>query len=43
MEASSYQLGRQFAAAAGFVLDRACEKGLGHDLPAEWFEQTLLP
>ena len=33
-EASNYQLGGQFAAVAGFVLDRAREKGLGRDLPA---------
>ena len=37
------QLGGQFAAVAGFVLDRAREKGLGRDLPPEWFAQTLLP
>jgi len=42
-EASNYQLGGQFAAVAGFVLDRAREKGLGRDLPADWFAQTLLP
>jgi hypothetical protein len=42
-EASNYQLGGQFAAVAGFVLDRASGKGLGSDLPAEWFTQTLLP
>jgi len=30
-------------AVAGFVLDRAREKGLGRDLPADWFAQTLLP
>jgi alanine dehydrogenase len=42
-EASNYQLGGQFAAVAGFVLDRAREKGLGRDLAAEWFAQTLLP
>ena len=41
-EASNYQLGGQFAAVAGFVLDRAREKGLGRELPAEWFAQTLL-
>jgi hypothetical protein len=41
-EASNYQLGGQFAAVAGFVLDRAREKGLGRELPAEWFTQTLL-
>ena len=42
-EASNYQLGGQFAAVAGFVLDRAREKGLGRDLPSEWFAQTLTP
>ena len=42
-EASNYQLGGQFAVVAGFVFDRAREKGLGRDLPAEWFAQTLLP
>ena len=42
-EASNYQLGGQFAAVAGFVLDRARKKGLGRDLPSEWFAQTLLP
>ena len=42
-EASNYQLGGQFAAVAGFVLDRAREKGLGRDLPADWFAQTLVP
>jgi hypothetical protein len=36
-EASNYELGGQFAAVAGFVLDRAREKGLGRDLPAEGF------
>lgn len=42
-EASNYQLGGQFAAVAGFVLDRAREKGLGRELPAEWFAQILVP
>jgi ornithine cyclodeaminase/alanine dehydrogenase-like protein (mu-crystallin family) len=42
-EASNYQLGGQFAAVAGFVLDRAREKGLGRELPPDWFAQTLLP
>jgi len=37
-EASNYQLGGQFVAVAGFVLDRARE--LGRDLPPEWFAQT---
>ncbi|HEX5020263.1 MAG TPA: hypothetical protein VFX54_06375 [Candidatus Binatia bacterium] len=42
-EASNYQLGGQFAAVAGFVLDRAREKKLGRDLPPDWFAQTLIP
>jgi ornithine cyclodeaminase/alanine dehydrogenase-like protein (mu-crystallin family) len=42
-EASNYQLGGQFAAVAGFVLDRAREKGMGRELPTDWFSQTLLP
>ncbi len=42
-EASNYQLGGQFAAVAGFVLDRARAKGLGRELPLEWFSQTLPP
>ncbi|HVO92749.1 MAG TPA: hypothetical protein VMT22_07905, partial [Terriglobales bacterium] len=42
-EASNYQLGGQFAAVAGFVLDRARQQGLGRELPADWFAQTLLP
>jgi hypothetical protein len=42
-EASNYQLGGQFAPVAGFVLDRAREKGLGGELPPDWFSQTLLP
>lgn len=42
-EASNYQLGGQFAAVAGFVLDRARDKGLGRDLPPDWFAQTLMP
>jgi len=42
-EASNYQLGGQFAAVAGFILDRAREKGLGRELPADWFSQNLLP
>jgi hypothetical protein len=41
-EASNYQLGGQFAAVAGFVIDRAGVKGLGRDLPTEWFVHTLL-
>lgn len=43
VEASNYQLGGQFAAVAGYVIDRALEKGLGRELPAEWFSQRLPP
>ena len=42
-EASNYQLGGQFAAVAGFVLDQAREKGLGRELPSDWFSQMLPP
>ncbi len=42
-EASNYQLGGQFAAVAGFVIEEALEKGLGRELPAEWFSQRLPP
>jgi ornithine cyclodeaminase/alanine dehydrogenase-like protein (mu-crystallin family) len=42
-EASNYQLGGQFAAVAGFVMEEALGKGLGRDLPAEWFSQRLRP
>ena len=42
-EASNYQLGGQFAAVAGFVIEEALEKGLGRGLPAEWFSQKLPP
>lgn len=42
-EASNYQLGGQFAAVAGYVIDRALENGLGRELPAEWFSQRLPP
>jgi ornithine cyclodeaminase/alanine dehydrogenase-like protein (mu-crystallin family) len=42
-EASNYQLGGQFAAVAGFALDQARAKGLGRDLPADWFSQSLPP
>jgi alanine dehydrogenase len=33
--------GTQFAAAAKLVYDRACEHGLGQDLPLDWFLQTV--
>ena len=42
-EASNYQLGGQFAAVAGFVIEEALQKGLGRELPAEWFSQKLRP
>jgi alanine dehydrogenase len=42
-EASNYQLGGQFAAVAGFVLDRARERGLGREIPSDWFSQMLPP
>jgi alanine dehydrogenase len=42
-EASNYQLGGQFAAVAGYVLEKALEKGLGRELPSEWFSQKLPP
>ena len=42
-EASNYQLGGQFAAVAAYVLEKAREKGLGRELPSDWFSQTLPP
>jgi hypothetical protein len=42
-EASNYQLGGQFAAVAGFVIEKALQKGLGRNLPPEWFSQKLRP
>ncbi len=42
-EASNYRLGAQFAAVAGFVFDRARARGLGRELPTDWFSQTLPP
>jgi alanine dehydrogenase len=42
-EASNYQLGGQFAAVAAFVLEKASEKGLGRELPPDWFSQMLPP
>lgn len=42
-EASNYQLGGQFAAVAGFVIEKAFEQGLGRELPGEWFSQRLPP
>jgi len=42
-EASNYQLGGQFAAVTGFVLEEARVKGLGRELPIAWFSQMLPP
>ncbi len=42
-EASNYQLGGQFAAVAGFVIEAAIKNGLGRALPPEWFSQKLAP
>jgi alanine dehydrogenase len=42
-EASNYHLGGQFAAVAGYVVEKALEKGLGRKLPADWFSQRLPP
>jgi len=42
-EASNYQLGGQFAAVAGLGIEEALQKGLGRNLPPEWFSQKLRP
>jgi hypothetical protein len=42
-EASNYQIGAQFAAVAGWALDRAIERGLGRERPTEWFAQQVHP
>jgi alanine dehydrogenase len=36
-------IGLQFAAAGAFVLEKARSAGLGHDLPDEWFSETVHP
>jgi ornithine cyclodeaminase/alanine dehydrogenase-like protein (mu-crystallin family) len=36
-------LGLQFAAAGALVLDKARVAGLGHELPDEWFSETVHP
>jgi alanine dehydrogenase len=36
-------LGLQFAAAGALVLERAEAEGLGHELPDEWFSETVHP
>ncbi|MCH8916607.1 MAG: hypothetical protein IIC52_00965 [Proteobacteria bacterium] len=40
---NNFGLGIQFAAIGASVLDRAKEAGLGHQLPTEWFTQTVHP
>jgi alanine dehydrogenase len=35
--------GIQFAAAAGLIYENAIQKGLGHDLPEQWFLQPVHP
>ena len=42
-EASNYQLGGQFAAVAGFIIEAAIKNGLGRELPPDWFSQKLAP
>ena len=36
-------IGLQFAAAGALVLDKAREAGLGHELPDDWFSETVHP
>jgi ornithine cyclodeaminase/alanine dehydrogenase-like protein (mu-crystallin family) len=36
-------LGYQFAAAGSVIYRRAKEQGVGHDLPTDWFTQTVHP
>jgi alanine dehydrogenase len=36
-------LGYQFAAAGSVVYKRAMEKGMGHDLPTDWFTEDVHP
>jgi ornithine cyclodeaminase/alanine dehydrogenase-like protein (mu-crystallin family) len=36
-------LGFQFAAVGAIVYRKAREKGLGHDLPTDWFTETVHP
>jgi ornithine cyclodeaminase/alanine dehydrogenase-like protein (mu-crystallin family) len=36
-------LGFQFAAVGALVYRKAREKGLGHDLPTDWFTETVHP
>lgn len=36
-------MGYQFAAAGKVVYDKAREKGIGHELPTDWFTETVHP
>ena len=36
-------IGLQFAAAGALVLEKALEAGLGHELPDDWFSETVHP
>ena len=36
-------VGLQFAAAGALVLDKARAAGLGHELPDDWFSETVHP
>ncbi len=36
-------LGYQFAAAGSVIYKRACEQGVGHQLPTDWFTETVHP
>jgi ornithine cyclodeaminase/alanine dehydrogenase-like protein (mu-crystallin family) len=40
---NNFGLGYQFAAIGALVLDKAREAGLGHDLPTDWFTETVHP
>ncbi len=36
-------LGYQFAAVGAIIHKRAKEKGIGHELPTDWFTQKEIP
>ena len=36
-------IGLQFAAAGALVVDKAAAAGLGHELPDDWFSETVHP
>ena len=40
---NNFGLGYQFAAIGALVLEGAREAGLGHDLPTDWFTETVHP